>query len=133
VLLLVEDNADDIALARRALARSDVKAHLEVTGSGNEALAFLESAARLPRVVFVDLNMPGLSGFDLLRRLRHNPQTRTLPVVVLTTSTDPVDIGRCYTLGANSFITKPVDFSEFTDLFIRVSRYWMNDNQPPPA
>jgi two-component system, response regulator len=131
VLLLVEDNPDDVALARRALVRSHIRTKLEIASSGDEALSFLQSATRRPKAIFMDLNMPGISGFDLLRRLRHDPSTRTLPVVVLTTSKDPVDIDRCYALGANSFVTKPVDFSEFTDLFVRVSSYWTNDNQTP--
>ena len=133
-LMLVEDNPDDVALARRALARGQISAELEVASSGPEALSMLrDRAGELPKAVFLDLNMPELSGFDVLRRLRANPATRTLPVIVLTTSKEPSDVERCYDLGANSFVNKPVDFQEFTDLFIRMSSYWTNINEPPAA
>lgn len=131
-ILLVDDNPDDVALARRALARSEVGAQLEVASSGLEALDRLTNSGELPKAVFLDLNMPELSGFEVLSRLRQEPSTRNLPIVVLTTSREPFDIRRSYALGANSFVTKPLNFSEFTDVFVRMSHYWMNDNQAPP-
>jgi two-component system response regulator len=139
-LLLIEDNPDDVALARRAFARVRIQADMDVAQSGAEALSMLqetsslEQSAFFPRVVVLDLNMPGLNGFDVLRRLREEPHTRLLPVVVLTTSREPADINRCYALGANSFVTKPVDFREFAEVFANLTAYWMNVNQSaPPA
>jgi two-component system response regulator len=129
-LLLIEDSADDIALARRALARSRMKVDLQVARTGQEALTILGSpAAELPKAVFLDLNMPEWNGFDLLRKLRSQSHTRTVPVVILTTSREPGDVSRSYILGANSFVTKPVDFGEFTELFAQMTGYWLNINQ----
>jgi two-component system response regulator len=128
-LLLIEDNADDIALARRALARSQMKVDLQVAQTGQEAMQMLGSAADLPKAVFLDLNMPEWNGFDLLRKLRTQSHTRTVPVIILTTSREPGDVNRSYVLGANSFVTKPVDFGEFTELFAQMTGYWLNVNQ----
>ena len=129
-LLLIEDSADDIALARRALARSQMKVDLQVAQTGQEALSMLGlPAAELPKAVFLDLNMPEWNGFDLLRKLRNQSHTRTVPVVILTTSREPADVTRSYILGANSFVTKPVDFREFSELFAQLTGYWLNINQ----
>ena len=130
-LLLIEDNADDVALAQRALKQRGVTALLTVANSGKEALEILDSRGdgRLPKAVFLDLNMPGCHGFDVLRRVRSNQKMAGLPVVVLTTSSEPSDIERSYELGANSYVTKPVDFSEFSEMFARMSRYWLTINQ----
>lgn len=130
-LLLVEDSADDIALALRALRQRGVKAILSVANSGKEALEMLDSRedGKLPKAVFLDLNMPGFHGFDVLKRLRSSKKMAGLPVVILTTSNEPADIERSYELGANSYVTKPVDFSEFSDLFAKMSLYWLAINQ----
>lgn len=130
VVLLVEDNPDDIALARRAMTRRNLAARLEVATSGADALARLRRAdERLPRVVFLDLNMPEWSGFEVLERLRADDRTRHLPVVILTTSTEPDDIATGYRLGANSFVTKPFDFEKFTDVFATMTSYWAAVNE----
>jgi len=130
VVLLVEDNPDDIALARRAMTRRNLAARLEVATSGPEALAKLHhSSQRLPRAVFLDVNMPEWNGFEVLERLRADDRTRHLPVVMLTTSTEPDDIATGYRLGANSFVTKPFDFEEFTEVFATMTTYWAGVNE----
>lgn len=130
-LLLVEDSADDIALAQRALKQRGVSAVLAVASSGKEALEILDGRrdGKLPKAVFLDLNMPGVHGFDVLKRVRSNAKMAGLPVVVLTTSSEPADIERSYELGANSYVTKPVDFSDFSEMFARMSVYWLAINQ----
>src|SRR5579884_1389868 len=130
VVLLVEDNPDDIALARRAITRRNLGARLEVATSGREALARLHcSDQNLPRAVFLDVNMPEWTGFEVLRQLRADDRTRHLPVVMLTTSTEPDDIATSYRLGANSFVTKPFDFEEFTEIFATMTVYWAAVNE----
>ena len=130
VVLLVEDNPDDIALARRAIMRRKPGVQLEVATSGREALARLGRASQaLPRVVFLDVNMPDWNGFEVLERLRADDRTRHLPVVILTTSTEPDDIATSYRLGANSFVTKPFDFEEFTEIFATMTSYWAAVNE----
>lgn len=130
-LLLIEDNPDDAALARRALTSTKTTARLQVAENVQSGLDLLQSQTALPKAVFVDLNMPERNGFDFLRLVRENPATEMLPVVVLTTSNSPADIERCYRLGANSFVTKPLDFGEFIDVFSTMSRYWLRFNQLP--
>jgi two-component system response regulator len=132
LVLLVEDNPDDVALAQRALSRCGVRAELRIATSGKEAWAFLNSApqgAQRPRVVFLDLNMPEWNGFDLLGRVRAHEGMTGLPVVVLTTSKEPADIERSYRLGANSFVTKPLDFKRFSEVFAAMSAYWLGINE----
>jgi len=126
-VLLVDDNSDDVALAQRALKRSGLSATMEVAYSGNEGWERL--IEKSPRALFLDLNMPGVSGFDLLQRVRADARTRDVPVIILTTSKEPSDIHRCYSLGANSFVTKPVDFTEFIEVFGQMMRYWTDLNQ----
>jgi two-component system response regulator len=133
VVLLVEDNPDDVALARRAIRRRNLGARLEVVTSGPEALARLQrSDQRLPRVVFLDVNMPEWNGFEVLQRLRADDRTRHLPVVLLTTSNEPDDIAMGYRLGANSFVTKPFDFEKFTEIFATMTSYWAAVNEVSP-
>lgn len=130
VVLLVEDNPDDIALARRAMTRRNLGTRLEVVTSGVEAIARLQGPGQgLPRVVFLDVNMPEWNGFEVLERLRADQRTRYLPVVMLTTSTEPDDIATGYRLGANSFVTKPFDFEEFAEIFATMTIYWAGVNE----
>jgi two-component system, response regulator len=129
-VLLIEDNPDDIALARRAITRQRVGARLEVATSGRAAVEMLHSPERgLPRAVFLDVNMPEWNGFEVLRRLRAKDRTRLLPVVMLTTSSEPDDIARGYQLGANSYVAKTLDFEEFTEVFATMTRYWTRVNE----
>lgn len=132
LLLLVDDSADDIALAERALARAGVKADLRIARSGKEAWALLTPPAcdaGRPTALFLDLNMPGWNGFDLLERVRADPKMVGMPVIVLTTSSERSDIERSYRLGANSFVTKPVDFRTFSQVFTTMSTYWLGINE----
>jgi two-component system response regulator len=129
-VLLIEDNPDDVALARRAIIRQKVGARLEVATSGRAAVEMLKSPDYgLPRAVFLDVNMPEWNGFEVLRRLRAEDRTRLLPVIMLTTSSEPDDIALGYRLGANSYVAKPLDFEEFTEIFATMTRYWTRVNE----
>jgi two-component system response regulator len=137
-ILLVEDNPNDVELALRAFRKSKVANHIQVARDGEEALAYLfgtgSFAGRVdgpPRVVLLDLKLPKIDGLEVLKRIREDEQLRTLPVVVLTTSRENQDIAECYRLGVNSFIVKPIDFSQFTDVVQQLGLYWLVLNQPP--
>ncbi len=128
-ILLIDDNPDDIDLARRAVARRNSGTTLEAASSGREALERLNGNGNLPRAIFLDINMPEWNGFDVLRRLRENERTRHVPVVMLTTSNEPRDVLKSYELGANSYVPKPLDFDEFTEVFAATTRYWSSINE----
>lgn len=138
--MLVEDNPDDEALARRALAHSGIDAEVTVVGDGAEALEYLFAEGRYkdapkpqgPGVVFLDVKLPKLDGIEVLRRIRVNPNTRALPVVMLTSSSEERDVLASYNLGANSYIRKPVDFDSFTQTVCQLARYWLELNISPP-
>ncbi len=139
LILLVEDNPDDVELTRRAFQKSNVANELVVVRDGQEALdylfvqgAYAERAAPAPHVVLLDLNLPKLSGFEVLRRLRGSEVTRRLPVVILTTSKEEMDVINSYNLGANSYVRKPVDFVQFADAARQLGLYWLVLNEPPP-
>ena len=141
VVLLVEDNPDDEVLTLRALQSNDVPADVVVVRDGAEALDYLfgtgsyrdRDASVLPQVVLLDLKLPKLDGKDVLRRLRDHSDTRRLPVVVLTSSTEQEDLKTLYDLGANSYIRKPVDFRQFEDTIKQLGMYWLVLNEPPPT
>lgn len=132
-ILLVEDNADDEALALRALGRCSAAVRVEVARDGAEAVAHLFGPrdAPLPEVVLLDLKLPKLSGLDVLRRLRADPRTRCIPVVVLTSSGEDRDIVESYLAGANSYVRKPVDFEEFTRVVGEIGHFWVARNESP--
>ena len=130
-ILLVEDNSDDIELTRDALTDNGILNPLIVTRDGVEALAYLEAADSLPRVVLLDLNMPRLGGIEVLRRIRATPRTSHLPVVILTTSDEDRDLVDAYELGVNSYIQKPVAFSEFHRVVRMLGLYWLLYNKLP--
>jgi two-component system response regulator len=140
VILLVEDNADDEELTLRALAKSNIMNRVVVARDGVQALDYLfmreEHAARDPneavQVILLDLKLPRLDGLEVLRQLRADPRTKLLPVVILTSSREERDILRGYDLGANSYIQKPVDFTQFVDAVRQLGLYWLVLNQPPP-
>ncbi|MDO9532398.1 MAG: response regulator [Deltaproteobacteria bacterium] len=140
IILLVEDNPSDIGLTKRALKKHRITNELVVAENGQEALDFLFGAGAhagrnvtdLPTVVLLDLKLPKLSGLEVLRRIRDNPRTRRLPVVILTTSKDEHDIITSYDLGANSYIRKPVDFHQFAEALRQLGLYWLVLNEPPP-
>jgi len=133
IILLVEDDADDEALTRRALEKNKVKNELVVARDGQEALDYLRAAPRLPELVLLDLKLPKIDGLEVLRRLRADERTRLLPVVVLTSSNEERDVATSYALGANSYVRKPVDFKEFTEAARQLGLYWLLLNEPPPA
>lgn len=139
LVLLVEDNADDEALTIRALRKANVANDIEVVRDGKEALDFLfcegRHAARqespMPGLVLLDLKLPKLSGFEVLQRLRADPRTKLIPVVVLTSSSQDEDVVRSYQWGANSYVRKPVDFTDFVDAVAKLGLYWMILNEGP--
>ena len=140
VILLVEDNPDDEALTLRAFKRSHVLNTVCVVRDGIEALNFLfargEHAGRagepLPTLILLDLKLPKLDGLGVLRAIRADERTRLLPVVILTSSKEEQDLISGYSLGANSYVRKPVDFAEFLEAAKMLGIYWLMMNQSPP-
>ena len=133
-ILLVEDNPDDVELTLRALKRARLLNPVRVVRDGAEAIEFLfggEGRESRPRVVLLDLKLPRVSGLEVLERIRREESTRTLPVVVLTSSREEPDIRRAYALGANSYIVQPVEFEKFVAAVGEVGLYWLVLNQPP--
>ena len=137
VIRLVEDDPNDEMLARRAL-RKIAPVEVVVARDGAEALeylfatgAFADRPPDLPRLVLLDLKIPKVDGLEVLRRLRADERTRTLPVVILTSSCEPRDITAGYASGANSYVRKPVDAVEFGDAVSRVVAYWLELNESP--
>jgi two-component system, response regulator len=141
VILLVEDNADDEDLTLRALKKSNIMNRVVVARDGVEALDYLfmrgsfatRDVGEQPQVILLDLKLPKLDGLEVLRALRADPRTKVLPVVILTSSAEEQDILRGYNLGANSYIRKPVDFTQFVDAVRQLGLYWLVLNQPPPG
>jgi len=137
MILLVEDNPDDVELTLRALQGSNVANRVTVARDGVEALDYLLIPGKLPRtpeLVLLDLKLPRLDGLEVLRRMRADERTRLLPVVVLTSSTEEEDMVKSYSLGANSYVRKPVNFAEFANAVHQLGLYWLVLNlAPPPA
>jgi two-component system response regulator len=139
IILLVEDNTDDAMLTLDAVEHSRVPAHVVVAENGAAALDYLYCsgpyAERDPRhdpvLVLLDLKLPKLDGHEVLRRIRSHPRTRLLPVVILTTSKEPLDVSACYEAGANSYIRKPVDYDQFLDAVRTIGAYWLGLNKTP--
>src|SRR6202171_5172858 len=133
-ILLVEDNPNDVEMTLHALKRSGLTNRIRVVRDGAEALEFLfANGAELPKVVMLDLKLPRVDGIEVLRAVRADPRTRTIPVVVLTSSAEERDIAETYGLGANSYIVKPVDFDQFTEAVRQLGLYWVLLNQRAPA
>lgn len=135
-ILLVEDDFDHEALALRALSKTNIDADVEVARSGPEALECLFGSPPsvrepVPRLILLDLKLPRMSGFDVLRRLRSEDRTRLVPVVVMTSSDDEGDMINSYSLGANSYMQKPVDYERFVETIREVGRYWLWLNRVP--
>ena len=132
-ILLVEDNPDDEKLTLRALKKNNIANPVVVARDGQEALDYLFDPNRaLPAIVLLDLRLPRVSGLEVLKRMRADPIRKLVPVVILTSSKDESDIINGYSLGANSYIRKPVDFQEFVVAVRRLGLYWLLLNQPPP-
>ncbi len=139
-ILLVEDSPADVELTLRALRQAKVANPIATLEDGAEALEFLLGSGRFaaragypkPRVVLLDLKLPKLSGLEVLRALRADERTRSIPVVVVTSSREEPDIREAYRLGANSYVVKPVDFEQFASAVAKLGLYWVLINEPPP-
>ncbi|MGA2368618.1 MAG: response regulator [Dehalococcoidia bacterium] len=140
-ILLVEDNPSDVKLTKRALEQNQITNELIVAEDGREALDYLFGAGRhagrdirdLPAVILLDLKLPRVDGLEVLKEIRKNEFTSLLPVVILTSSSQEEDLMQSYKLGANSYIRKPVNFSQFTEAVRNLGMYWMLLNEPPPV
>jgi two-component system response regulator len=130
-ILLVEDTEDDIELTRRALKKNRLTNPLIVARDGQEALDYLLGDGELPAIILLDLQLPKISGLDVLRRLKAEPRTRLIPIIILTSSREERDVVEGYSSGANSYIRKPVDFSQFTEAVRQLGLYWLILNEPP--
>ncbi len=139
-ILLVEDNPDDEALTLRALKKNNIKNEVIVARDGVEALDYLHGTGahagrdmnQMPQVTLLDLKLPRIDGLEVLRRLRNDPRTKLLPVVVLTSSKEEKDLIDSYSLGVNSYIRKPVDFNQFIEAVRQLGLYWLVLNEIPP-
>ena len=140
-ILLVEDNQDDEELTLRALSRNNIGNQVVVVRDGQEAIDWLEGTGphagrdvtETPALILLDLKLPKIDGLDVLRRLRANPQTAMVPVVILTSSKEDRDRASGYRSGANSYVQKPVDFTEFVAAVRQLGMYWLMLNEPPPT
>jgi two-component system, response regulator len=140
-ILLVEDNPDDEDLTLRALKKNNISNAVVVARDGAEALDYLfctgahagRNANEMPGVILLDLKLPKVDGLEVLRALRGHPSTRLLPVVILTSSLEDQDRMKGYGLGANSYVRKPVEFTEFSEAVRQLGLYWLLLNERPPA
>jgi CheY-like chemotaxis protein len=138
-ILLVEDNPQDLELALRALRKANLANHIQVARDGAEALDFIfgegahagRPVTDRPRVVMLDLKLPKVDGLEVLRRIKGDPRTSMIPVVVLTSSKEQADVVESYQLGVNSYIVKPVNFEQFAEAVRELGLYWLLLNQPP--
>jgi two-component system response regulator len=140
-ILLVEDNPDDELLTLRAFRKNNISNEVVVARDGVEALDYLfatgayegRDTADTPQVVLLDLKLPRMSGLEVLKKMRSEALTKLLPVIILTTSSEESDVLSGYELGANSYIRKPVDFTQFLESVRQLGLYWLVLNQPPPS
>lgn len=138
-VLLVEDNPQDLELTLRALQKAKISNRIEVARDGAEALDFIfgegvhagRKVEDLPRVILLDLKLPKVDGLEVLRRVKGDPRTKMIPVVVLTSSKEQRDVVESYQLGVNSYIVKPVNFAGFAEAVKDLGFYWLLLNQPP--
>jgi CheY-like chemotaxis protein len=138
-ILLAEDNPNDVELTLTALHTLNLANEINVVHNGAEVLDFLHRRGQfaqrsnvLPAVVLLDLKMPRVDGLEALRQIRAHPETRTLPIVILTSSREESDLVRGYELGANSYVVKPVDFDQFISAVSQLGIFWAIVNEPPP-
>ncbi len=140
-ILLVEDNPADVELTLHALRRENLANKIEIVDDGEQALDFLfcrngyasRSFERPPRLVLLDLKLPKVDGMEVLRTIKADPRTRSIPVVILTASREEKDLVEGYRLGTNAYIQKPVDFEQFRRIVKELGLFWLVVNQPPPA
>lgn len=140
VILLVEDNPDDVALTLRGFRQSNIINEVVVAQDGVEALDYLfatgahagRDTSAMPQVILLDLKLPKVDGLEVLRRIRADQRTKLLPVVILTSSIEERDLIESYNLGANSYVRKPVDFTQFAEAVRQLGLYWLVLNQTPP-
>ena len=138
-ILIVEDNEQDLDLAQRALRKAKLSNHIHVARDGEEALQFIfcegpHSGRRIengPKVILLDLKLPKVDGLEVLQRLKSDPRTKSIPVVVLTSSKEQNDVVETYNLGVNSYIVKPVNFEQFSEAIQKIGMYWLLVNHPP--
>jgi len=138
-ILLVEDSEDDSAFFIHALKESSPAAQLRVARDGVEALSLIFGAGNpadavpiaRPNLIILDLKLPKVSGLEVLRRVKTNPNTRSIPVIILSSSREKRDLAECYQLGVNSYLMKPMDFDAFGEVVRTLGRYWLQFNQPP--
>ena len=141
IILLVEDNPDDLELTLLALKRSNLCQDIVVARDGQEALDYLfgegnyaqRDMREIPVITLLDLKLPKINGLEVLQRVRSDPRTRCLPVVILTSSDERGDLVASYNLGANSYVRKPVDFAQFNEVLRQLTLYWLRVNLPPPV
>ncbi len=138
-ILLVEDNPNDVELALHALKKNKLVNHIQVVRDGEEALDYIfcrgsysgRNINDAPKLILLDLKLPKVDGIEVLRQIKSDPATKSIPVVVLTTSREERDVMKTYSLGVNSYILKPVDFDQFVDSVSQIGFYWMLLNQSP--
>ena len=141
IILLVEDNPDDITLTLRALKKNSIFNEVVVAKDGVEALDYLfgtgiyagRDTSVMPVVTLLDLKLPKIDGFEVMKRVRSNERTKLIPIVILTSSKEDDDLINGYSLGANSYIRKPVDYEQFTEAIRELGLYWILINEPPPV
>ena len=140
-ILLVEDNADDLDMTTRALRKANLANKIQVARDGVEALEFIfgegahagRKIESVPKLILLDLKLPKVDGFEVLKRIKGDPRTKLIPVVILTSSKEQRDVIESYQLGVNSYIVKPVNFEAFVQAVADLGMYWMLLNQPPAA
>jgi two-component system, response regulator len=140
IILLVEDNPDDVELTLHAFKKNRIKNEVVVANDGAEALDYLFGTGQysgrdlsiMPAVILLDIKLPKIDGLEVLKKLRSQPQTQYIPVVILTSSKEDQDILNSYRLGVNSYVRKPVDFTQFTEAVNSLGLYWLLLNETPP-
>ena len=138
-ILIVEDTPQDLDLALRALRKANLANHIQVARDGEEALQFLfcegpyagRTMGKGPKVILLDLKLPKVDGLEILQRIKSDPRTKSIPVVVLTSSKEQNDVVESYNLGVNSYMVKPVNFEQFSEAVQKLGMYWLLLNHPP--